>query len=53
MMKKIKDPNTGVIKYIPDENDNALRKLSIEIKKINNQLMELKERVSKLEKGDN
>jgi len=53
MMKKIKDPNTGVIKYIPDENDNTLRKLSIEIKKINNQLMELKERVSKLEKGDN
>ncbi len=52
-MKKIKDPNTGVIKYIPDENDNVLRKLSIEIKKINNQLMELKERVSKLEKGDN
>lgn len=49
-MKKIKDPNTGVIKYIPDENDNALRKLSNDIKQINRKLKELEDKIDKLEK---
>jgi len=51
-MKKIKDPTTGVIKYIREENDIALYKLSNEIKKINLKLNDLEERISKLENGD-
>ena len=42
----------GIQKAV-DKAVEEIKKLSIEIKKINNQLMELKERVSKLEKGDN
>ena len=49
-MKKIKDPNTGVIKYIPDDNDAAVHKLSIEIKKLSNKLDQLEDRISQLEK---
>jgi len=51
-MKKIKDPNTGVIKYIRDENDIALYKLNNEIKKVNLRLKDLENRINKLEKGD-
>ena len=51
-MKKIKDPNTGVIKYIRDENDIILYKLNDEIKKVNLRLKDLENRINKLEKGD-
>ena len=49
-MKKIKDPNTGVIKYIQDENDIALYKLNNEIKKVNLKLKDLEDKIDKLEK---
>lgn len=49
-MKKIKNPNTGVIKYIPDENDITLSKLSNDIKQINRKLKELEDKIDKLEK---
>ncbi len=52
-MKKMKDPNTGVIKYIPDENDITFSKLSNDIKHINRKLKELESKIDKLEKGDN
>lgn len=52
-MKKFKDPNTGVIKYVPDENDTTLFKLSSEIKQINRKLKDLESKINKLEKGDN
>ncbi len=51
-MKRVKDPNTGVIKYIPDESDTTLRKLSTEIKRISSELKKLENRVDRLEKGD-
>ncbi len=51
-MKKIKDPNTGVIKYIPDDNDNSLLKLSSELKKINKKIKDLEDRINKLESRD-
>jgi len=51
-MKKIKDPNTGVIKYVREESDIALYKLSNDIKKLNLKLKELEDKISKLEVGD-
>jgi hypothetical protein len=51
-MKKVKDLNTGVIKYIPDESDNSLLKLSSELKRVSKKVRELEDRISKLEGSD-
>lgn len=51
-MKKIKDPITGVIKYVREENDATVYKLSTEIKKLNLKLKDLEDRLNKLEDGD-
>ncbi len=51
-MKKTKDPNTGVIKYVPDESDMSLLKLSREVKKLSMRIKDLENRVSELEGRD-
>lgn len=52
MMKKIKDPNTGVIRFIPDENDLAMQRMSNEIKELKRKINLLEEKINEFERGD-